>query len=378
MLAIVDRVEEFQSLQEEWERAWSSDPNATVFVAWPYIELMVNNVLSNWFVLTFRPEPSAPRVGFLVVEKRMGPDSQSLLVGRGAADETSFLCQPEYENQMLQELAAAFTTWLSGQSIRLINILDPRLDRFVAHISDNRRYLVEETKMTPCPYVRLPRTWDDYLSTVISPKTRHILRSAMRKIRPLQQFHVAESNGEGDGLDHHIESMVNLYQARWCVSSAKDLDILRQTYRAFARRGMLSLVLFWDGQVPVAGGASFIDRPRRSLLRYTTCYNPAYARLSPGKALDGELIYWAIERGLHIFDFGAGGEDYKYFFGSTDRFTRTVRIRPHTMRSRLKPWLAKLKLPVEVSSDRHPVPVLHGHIATMGQPKLSDSRQQRT
>ena len=58
-----------------------------------------------------------------------------------------------------------------------------------------------------------------------------------------------------------------------------------------------------------------------------------------------EVSRWASERDFYILDFGAGGEDYKYFFGAEDRFTRTVRIRRHTMRTRLKGWLAGLEAP---------------------------------
>lgn len=88
-------------------------------------------------------------------------------------------------------------------------------------------------------------------------------------------------------------------------------------------------VLECDGR-PVAFHFGFEFKKR--LYWYKPSYDPAVARLSPGKVLLSHLIRDAMERELEELDFTVGAEPFKY------RYTRTERTNV-TLRAFSRPWM---------------------------------------
>jgi len=68
-------------------------------------------------------------------------------------------------------------------------------------------------------------------------------------------------------------------------------------------------------------------RYRDGLLVYNSGYDPGLRpNLSSGIVLLSQCIRDAIERGLGVFDFLQGDEEYKYRFGATDVELRRLTV----------------------------------------------------
>jgi len=109
---------------------------------------------------------------------------------------------------------------------------------------------------------------------------------------------------------------------------------VREFYSTLARvmlpQGWLHFSVLECGGRPVSFHFGFEYRGR--LYWYKPCYDPAVARMSPGKVLLSYLIRDALERNLDELDFTVGAEPFKY------RYTRTHRTNA-TLRAFSRRWL---------------------------------------
>ena len=73
-------------------------------------------------------------------------------------------------------------------------------------------------------------------------------------------------------------------------------------------------------------------------------YEPEVAQLGLGKLAIGESIRESIEAGRSYYDLMVGDEEYKYWYGATDRYCRWMMVGTaapaHGRRSRRAPWPA--------------------------------------
>lgn len=102
---------------------------------------------------------------------------------------------------------------------------------------------------------------------------------------------------------------------------------VRDFYSALARvmlpQGWLHFSVLECGGRPVSFHFGFEYGGR--LYWYKPCYDPAVARMSPGKVLLSYLIRDALERNLDELDFTVGAEPFKYRYTRTQRTNVTLR-----------------------------------------------------
>jgi CelD/BcsL family acetyltransferase involved in cellulose biosynthesis len=176
-----------------------------------------------------------------------------------------------------------------------------------------------------CPIIDLPPSWEAYLAA-LDRKQRHEVRRKVRKaeaegtvawyyvddetalpgeMKDFIALHIKSSRDKGVFMD---ESMQSFFQA---IASA-----------AF-RRGWLRLAFLLINGVKTAAMLCFDYND--SFLLYNSGYDPElFGSLSPGVVLLAYSIRDAIDRGLRVFDFLQGAEEYKYRLGGQD--TRVCRL----------------------------------------------------
>ena len=59
---------------------------------------------------------------------------------------------------------------------------------------------------------------------------------------------------------------------------------------------------------------------------YACGFDPAFASVSPGKLVIGQIVDDAVAAGYHELHFLRGQEDYKYEWGATDQALHGVRL----------------------------------------------------
>jgi CelD/BcsL family acetyltransferase involved in cellulose biosynthesis len=352
-VTIIDDLNRFRELRKTWNDIYVGDPDAIVFDSWAWLCGWLESTPRKWLVLgvqrhaplqqsqtsqmqngsTHIASTSEPYVAFMAFSVRK-KESKTILSmgGYPHADHTGFVCLPEYVDQAIPALAIFIREQLQWDTLQLLNVYDPRLDLFLRHLS-SKRMSIQETKSSSCPYIPLPENWDQYFNTILGSSTRKGLRNDLNKIKRLGGFHVSEiQNGNAEA---YIETLLSLWQARWDLKSddlymdlrLEDiLKIKRSFLRSCFEDNRLWLNILWDGETPIAGGAVFLDEPKKNFCILKIAANYQYGQYSPGNIWCLYAIQYAIENGYKICDFGRGTEKYKFSLGSKERFNRNVVI----------------------------------------------------
>jgi CelD/BcsL family acetyltransferase involved in cellulose biosynthesis len=320
----ISTIEEFERWREAWERVYTSDRHAMLFLSWPWLRAHFATVQYEWLVLAFRPDDASPYAAFLPLVLAKYPrrgivlDRELFMGGYPRADYTGLLALPDYERDAIDAFGRHIAQRLAWDNFRLNDVVDPRIADLVAAFSGDGAYTVAERRPEPAPYVRLPSTWDEYLAG-LSRQDRKRLRASIRDAERLPGYRVVHATS--DDLDEQIETLLVLHQRRWGGDLLRARRRFRQLFRECFRAGCLYLVSAWDGSTPVASQVCFTDDRTRSMVSYLAGYNPDYAKIGPGRVLDAQSIRDAIERDYTVYDFGHGDEPYKFGFGAETRYT---------------------------------------------------------
>lgn len=203
-------------------------------------------------------------------------------------------------------------------------------------------------------YVELPRTWPDFLRTLRSDR-RTRLKSARRKVESGHEprFFVWQ---DAASLDGAVERLAELHRRRWRAAGGSNsfatpqyLEFHRGIMKATLPRGWLRLYcLELDGEI---AAMTYCYRFRNRVYLMQAGFDPARAKLNPGKALLGYALEHAIGEGNEVFDFLRGEHRYKDELASGYRDTLAVRIFRPTLgalayrlrRIWLPSWKARLR-----------------------------------
>jgi CelD/BcsL family acetyltransferase involved in cellulose biosynthesis len=167
-----------------------------------------------------------------------------------------------------------------------------------------------------CPVINLPSSWDDYLA-LLSKKQRHEVRRKLGKSSReavVHWYYAADSAL----LDKEVEDFVMLHRKSDAQKKAfmdeRTQGFFREIARAAFERGWLRLASLVVNDVKAA--SMFCFEFHKVFLVYNSGYDPdLYPSLSTGIVLLAHCIGDAIERGIKLFDFLRGEEEYKYRFG---------------------------------------------------------------
>ncbi len=173
-----------------------------------------------------------------------------------------------------------------------------------------RGWTLDREPLQVCPVITLPRSWEEYLSS-LDKKSRHEIRRKMRR-----------AEGGEDKLDLKIcgaEEMEEFFRLMACdeAKAAFLTPGMRQQFRSIAegaqQAGMLELAFLEINGRKIAAYMNFVFRKR--IWIYNSGMDPLYASASPGWVLLAFLIRRAIEAGYQAFDFMRGDEPYKFQWG---------------------------------------------------------------
>jgi CelD/BcsL family acetyltransferase involved in cellulose biosynthesis len=189
---------------------------------------------------------------------------------------------------------------------------------------------VRARRPTPYPGIVLPETFERYLEDL--PRKRR--KDLRRHLRRLEDGRVGLRNvTEPTELPAAIDRWQQI-RVRWWQDRGKEMDPEHASgrFRDFVRDLVLELVpealaQVWefshDRQV-VGVEVNLMDT--RRYYSWMGAYEPTVAHLGLGKLAIGESIRESIAAGRSYYDLMVGDEDYKYWFGATDRFCRWMMV----------------------------------------------------
>lgn len=182
-----------------------------------------------------------------------------------------------------------------------------------------RGWNASRRRLQPCPVVSLRGGWEAYLSR-LDKKQRHELRRKMRRAEESTPGAHLRLVSPQDDVQAQAEAFLQLMardpgKASFLTAPMR-AHFLGLTQAAFDC-ACLCLAFLDVGSEPAAAYWCFDYRDR--LWVYNSGINPAYASLSPGWVLLGQLIQWAMDHGRREIDFLRGDESYKSRLGGVER-----------------------------------------------------------
>lgn len=327
-------IEQFDQLKTAWETVYSADPHAHIFVSWVWLRGWFEMTPYTWLVLAVRTDDTSPYVAFFPLTIRTLRIFGFSLIrvlsmgGRPLAYYTGFVCLPEYEEEAMTALAMYVQQEMRWDSFRLEDMLDRRLDTFLERFPC-KEFDIWHSDGMPSLCIPLPGSWDSYLQKFLSSRTRKNLRRALQGIEG--RAGLCMTSTQTDTVDRDIGVLLTLWQQRWGPKPMAPWH--RCLLRRLFENGCLFLNVLWNGTVPVAALAGIIDHHKKTFYGYIICHDEKYARLSPGTALVGHSIRYAIENGLKAYDFLVGADNHKLSFGAKQRNTQIAIIARKSLRS---------------------------------------------
>jgi hypothetical protein len=284
---------------------------------------------NGWVVLAFK-ENNGRFAAFMVLGKRSYNRNRFIkindlfIAGIPYSDHCGFVCLPEYTHKVLETFASFMRNQNRWDKFILREMWDERLDAFLNQFN-GRQFIVQEEAKTVAPYVQLPNRWETYLETKISKKFKKQIIYAGNRLKRDIDFKLTTANKEN--LHESIDILLNLNQSRYGRHNTESIKMFTNIYRRCFEAGILHLLIIWDAHTPVAALLGFLDQPHSTYSFYSTGFDAKYGKLSPGVTIVANAIQFAIENNYKIFDFGRGAEDYKYRFGVSERYNRSIVVR---------------------------------------------------
>ena len=324
------------ALCEEWTDLVERSENATIYQTWEWNEAWwrVYGQGKRLRLITVRRAGALIGIAPLYVSHHLGtPFRRLAFVGTGAADYLDVIAPSDEASAVCEAVLVhigdvRYFDMADLQQLRPSAALLAAARARIAAGREHRRTMVAPQE--PCPYVRLPDTWEAY-GAAVGKKMRQNIGYYDRLLT--RTFEDAEIRLiAGDQLDEAMDSLFDLHQQRWkarllpgVLGGARIREFHRLVARAFHARGWLRLHITRAGGRPVAALYCFIFR--RKTYYYLGGFDPALAKLSLGTVLTARAIRCAIEEGCEEFDFLRGHEPYKYRWTSDERVNSRVLVR---------------------------------------------------
>ena len=311
------RADDFQGIQDEWQKLLPSCSTDTIFVTpwWQSLWWRHFGEGSELHILSVRDGDEI--IGIAPLMLRDG--AFSFLGDSDLFDYHDFLIlrgrEPDFFDAILDYLLD-----LDWHVLALVSL--PQASPTLSHLPAlvEKRGLVAEVKAEDmAPVAFLPSLWEEYLAG-LSKRDRHELRRKLRRLEKADtpRQYVCENPAT---LPECMGEFFRLLRAS-SPEKATFLTAERQSFfidvaLELTPRGQFRLYFLELNGIRVASCICFDYGD--SYLLYNSGYDPDYSSLSVGLLNKALCLREAIERGKHSFEFLRGTERYKYDLGATDQ-----------------------------------------------------------
>lgn len=242
------------------------------------------------------------------------------LIGAGESDYQAFILKKNKEEEAL----LAILEHLKGEKWDIFWLSDVHSESttnlFITEALRKTAYYFNVMQHTPCPYIELPKSFEDY-QKMISGGTRRNINYYFTKLRKIGNV-VFVKIKETSVIDKGMMDFFRLHESRW-QSVGKPGALNSQELKQFHKEVSLKLSRYLN--------LSFIELDgKRIACEYSYDFNDIrfnylrgmdmeYRQYRLGNILVIKLIEDAINEGVREYDFMRGDEEYKYHFTKTQR-----------------------------------------------------------
>ncbi len=319
------QVEDFESLETEWQRLLPETAANTIFITplWQKLWWQHFGQDANLHILSVRQDEEL--IGIAPLMRTNGV--LSFLGDTDLFDYHDFLVkngkEAEFYNVLCEHLIELDWHTLELKSLRESSVALERLKT----LADQKGFKTEIVEEDVSPFAVLTATWDEYQASM-RKKNRHELR---RKTRRLEVGNNVNQYSYGDPATIG-ECMPDFFRLMRASSPDKDgfLTEERELFfndmaKRLAEEGIFKLFFMEVDSKRVASCIAF-DYGDAYLL-YNSGYDPEYSALSVGLLNKAFCLREALEAGKGTFDFLRGTERYKYDLGGQNQIVYQMTIK---------------------------------------------------
>lgn len=264
-------------------------------------------------------------IGIAPLFSGINRDNETVLMFIGSFEVSDYLdviAHPDDLREFIQGLLVFVGTnsHTMGKNLDLYNFSDCSLTPdMLEGIALQSGWTFSQEALQPCPFIKLPRDWEEYLAG-LDKKQRHEIRRKMRRAEETEggtTFYLVNDPGSLNSETQDFIAMMANDPEKLAFLTPLMRQYLSNLAKVALAHGWLNLSFLTIGGEKAAGYLSFLFEDR--LWIYNSAWKNDYAEYSPGWVLLGHLIQWAIAQGVQEVDFMRGDESYKYKFGGINR-----------------------------------------------------------
>lgn len=345
----ISDINDFKKLASMWNQLLSQSSADNIFLTWEWI--------FNWWqvyqknkklLLLMLRDQNAEIVAIAPLYARRKKIVGSFLVNEirfiGSGEDVSpdyldFIITRGRENEAINAIMDYLHKKNDWDVLNLSDILSTAFTKdILAQAVEKFGLKIGISKSAICPYIEIPKTWDEYVSGL----SKNMQYNIKRRIRNLEKsFKVRYFRWQDvEGLEYAMKKLASLHVQRWQgrslhygFSSDESNAFLQAIAKEFAHRNWLWLsCLEVDGEII----GMFLDFCYGEKLYYFQGgFNSSFDKYSIGLVLRAYIIRKAIEVGLHEIDLLKGAYEHKYRWTHFDRQTINIFIGKHSFDSNL-------------------------------------------
>lgn len=357
---------QLENLRTDWEELLKkcSNNEPVLSPTWliPWCKIYGNSPTWQPLIISFRANDRL--VGLILLQRqwqnyyRYLPFLRLSFLGSGIdwndgvyPEYLNFLCLPEYEETIVEQFVLLLKESRLGRWHEIILNMMPAEHRLTQSLQSrltNAGLVVEKTSHAAAPFVTLPKTWDDYVTSL--GKHRRYLLKTLRDFDEWADgnalFHLAENTAELDkgfailqalhGERWSSEGQMGVFHAkRFCLFhktvmpellNRKSLELRWLTVRDQPLAVIYNIV--WDNKIHFYQGGRSMSVPKQ---------------IRPGIVLHAHAIRSAIAASHREYDFLSGDTQYKRQLSNGRHDLVQLRIAKKTVREFLRKKIASVR-----------------------------------
>ena len=320
------QVEDFESIEDEWERILPLCQANTIFVTPLWQQLWWRHFGRDSRLQILSLAEDGERLG--IAPLILGDDGDlSFLGDTDLFDYHDFLVIEGKEAAFYDALWSRLVEmdWHT-LDLRSLRQGSPTLERLPA-LAGRHGLEVEIVEEDKAPIAWLPSTWEEYVAG-LKKKDRHELRRKLRRLEAADSARQYTCDSP-DTIACCMQDFFTLLRAsspdkNEFMTHARE-DFFLDVAQHLTRRDQFKLFFLEVDDKRVASCICFDYAD--SYLLYNSGYDPSYSALSIGLLNKALSLKEAIEEGKQSFDFLRGTERYKYNLGGKDQAVYQLIVR---------------------------------------------------
>ena len=350
---IITSTEEFAILEKTWNKLLSSSPADNYFLRWEWLwnwwQVYSNKGDELRIIIIERGDGIVGIAPFYSRKRLLGrifPVRRMMFLGtqeNGEGDVCSDYMNAIYKEGEAQPIIERIFETITGNNLCdeiYLSKINKCSETFplLKKEAEKYNYLLKIDNEFSSPYIRLPKTWDEYMKT-LSKSMRYNIRNERKKLQnyPQIQFKRIE---QGKELESGYNELVRLHQSRWETRGYKGSFADKrfkmfhyEMMRMMMENGLLQLWFLSDQGTNYA--AIYNISYNKKIYFYQSGIDLKEKRAAWGILLISHCIEEAIQQRMEEYDFlpKGGNDDYKDRFAKDHREVVDIYLASH--------WLVK-------------------------------------